>query len=111
MAVTVISIHCKSAQCSPTLNQCIVLVQDNGGVIDQFVQIKRPQTNIIKYNIKLGDELLLSTLSLLFPEMYGLQGSLLVHVQSRFNGDADDPHDESYLRQTQRAGVQVKCNF
>ncbi|XP_041378504.1 actin-related protein 8-like isoform X2 [Gigantopelta aegis] len=85
---------------------CHMDINDNGGVIDQFVQIKRPQTNIIKYNIKLGDELLLSTLSLLFPEMYGLHGAHLVHVQSRFAGDPDDPHDESYLRQTQRAGGQ-----
>ncbi|XP_046542630.1 actin-related protein 8-like [Haliotis rubra] len=76
---------------------------DRSGIVNQFLQIRQPQKPIIKFNLRLADELLLSPLGMLYPDMFAVQGQQLVRVQTRFDGDPVDPHDESYLRQTQRA--------
>jgi hypothetical protein len=83
-----------------------VFVQDKWGLSDYSLQLKKPQQHIVKYGVKLGDEMIQAPLSLFFPDMMGLTGEKLAHVQSRGNGDPQDPHDEFYLRQTQRAHVQ-----
>ncbi|KAK6176999.1 hypothetical protein SNE40_015194 [Patella caerulea] len=72
------------------------------GILDQVVEIKKVQKNAVHYNVKLGDELVLTPLSLLHPEMFGLHGNKLIRVQSRYDGDPDDPHDDHFLVQTQR---------
>ncbi|KAL3851810.1 hypothetical protein ACJMK2_015515 [Sinanodonta woodiana] len=80
---------------------CCHLDQDSYGVIEQTIQIKKPEQKIVKYSLKFGDEFHLAAFSVFFPDIYGLQGTHLVHVQKRFSGDPEDPHDEFYLRQTQ----------
>ncbi|XP_033746554.1 actin-related protein 8-like [Pecten maximus] len=76
------------------------LDQDNFGVKDRSILIRKPEQNIIKYAMKFGDETILAPMSVFFPDMLGLQGSNLIHVQSRSDGDPQDPHDEFFLRQT-----------
>lgn len=71
------------------------------------MQVKLPQQNIIKYSLRLGDEMILAPLSLFRPDALGLQGSHLIRLQTRSEGDPDDPHDEDYLRRTQRQSQQA----
>ena len=78
------------------------LLQDTYGVQDHSILIKKPQHHIVKYTIKLGDETLLSTMSVFFPDLLTLQGARLTHVQRRNDGDPEDPHDEFYLQSTSR---------
>ncbi|XP_014790485.2 actin-related protein 8 [Octopus bimaculoides] len=76
--------------------------QQQDGVYEYNIHIKKPQSLIIKYNsVKLGDECVLAPLSLFFNDMLALQGSQLCHTQQRYEGDSDDPHDDFYLLQTQ----------
>lgn len=78
------------------------LDQQQDGIYEHSIQIKKPQSLIIKYScVKLGDECILAPLSLFFIDMLSLQGSHLCHTQQRFEGDSDDPHDDFYLLQTQ----------
>jgi hypothetical protein len=39
-------------------------------------------------------------LSLFQPELFGVTGQKVVHIQQRASGDPEDPHDENYLRET-----------
>ncbi|KAK3085468.1 hypothetical protein FSP39_003869 [Pinctada imbricata] len=78
------------------------LDQDSFGFQDQSILIKRPQQNIIKYSIKLGDETILAPMGLFFPDLLTLHGANLAHVQHRSEGDPQDPHDEFYLQSTSR---------
>lgn len=48
----------------------------------------------------MGDECLVAPLSLFQPELFKVTGIHNVHVQKRSAGDAEDPHDENYLRET-----------
>lgn len=43
---------------------------------------------------------MVAPLSLFQPELFKVTGSHSVHVQKRYLGDPEDPHDESYLRET-----------
>jgi hypothetical protein len=56
--------------------------------------------------IQVGDEGIVAPLSLFQPELFGVTGPKLVHVQQRASGDPEDPHDENYLRETS-----VSCTF
>ncbi|WAR25144.1 ARP8-like protein, partial [Mya arenaria] len=71
------------------------------GYLEESIQLKRPGENITKYLIQIGDELVLAPLSLYFPDMYGLQGENLTHIQKHNEGDPADPHDDFYLKQVQ----------
>lgn len=42
----------------------------------------------------------MAPLSLFQPELFGVTGPKLVHIQQRASGDPEDPHDENYLRET-----------
>ncbi|KAK0062562.1 actin-related protein 8 [Biomphalaria pfeifferi] len=81
---------------------CCHLNQDQYGITQQCLEIHRPDNMLLKYKVKLGDEPILAPMALFKPMAFGLLGDHLIRVQSRFEGDPDDPHDEEYLRQTQR---------
>jgi actin-related protein 8 len=51
-------------------------------------------------HIQVGDECIVAPLSLFQPELFGVTGQKLVHIQQRATGDPEDPHDENYLRET-----------
>ncbi|XP_014211678.1 actin-related protein 8 [Copidosoma floridanum] len=57
------------------------------------------------YTIQVGDECLIAPLSLFQPELFRLTGAHGAHIQKRYTGDSEDPHDESYLRETSRRGI------
>jgi hypothetical protein len=50
--------------------------------------------------MQVGDECIVAPLSLFQPELFGVTGPKLVHIQQRASGDPEDPHDENYLRET-----------
>lgn len=50
--------------------------------------------------LKVGDECLVAPLSLFQPELFKVTGVHNVHIQKRYIGDPEDPHDENYLRET-----------
>jgi len=50
--------------------------------------------------IQVGDECIVAPLSLFQPELFGVTGPKVVHIQQRAGGDPEDPHDENYLRET-----------
>ncbi|KAK7101992.1 actin-related protein 8-like [Littorina saxatilis] len=78
------------------------LDQDRHGVKPHVIQIKLPQENIIKYGLRLGDEMILAPLAIFKPEAFGLQGSHLIRTQPRGESDPEDPYDQDYLRRTSR---------
>lgn len=51
-------------------------------------------------NYQVGDECLIAPLSLFQPELFKITGIHNVHIQKRYMGDPEDPHDENYLRET-----------
>lgn len=89
---------------NPVIHVCLC-VQDDGGIKEHSILIKRPEQHIVKYPIRLGDEGILAPMSLFFPDLLTLHGDL-AHVQKRSEGDPEDPHDEFYLKMTSR---EVTC--
>ena len=85
--------------------------QDRLGVRPHMIQIKLPQENIIKYGLRLGDEMILASLSLFKPEVFGLQGQQLTRTQLRGESDPEDPYDQDYLRRTSRQSQGVQWVF
>lgn len=84
------------------------LDQEKTGIQDHSLLIRKPQQHIVKYPVKLGDEAIVSPMSLFHPEMLGITGSHLVRTQGRFLGDPEDPHDEFYLQMTSREAKLAK---
>lgn len=81
-------------------NHCS-LDQDDWGVKEHSILIKKPEQHIVKYPIKLGDEGIITSMSFFIPDLLTLHGDL-AHVQKRSEGDPEDPHDEFYLKMTTR---------
>lgn len=76
------------------------LDQDITGIKERTILIRKPETNIVKYTVRIGDEALLAPMGLFVSDLLGLQGPKLTHVQKRSDGDPDDPLDDFFLRQT-----------
>lgn len=79
-----------------------VHLQEQFGISQHTLEIHRPDKILIRYNVKLGDEPILAPMALFRPMALGLIGEHLIRMQARSDGDSEDPHDEDYLRQTQR---------
>ncbi|KDR14149.1 actin-related protein 8 isoform X4 [Zootermopsis nevadensis] len=67
--------------------------------------VRQPKTPTSKFTLQVGDECIVAPLSLFQPELFGVTGPKLVHIQQRASGDPEDPHDENYLRETSRRGM------
>ena len=80
----------------------LFILQNRYGYLEESIQIRQPNQYIVKYGVRMGDELVLAPLSLFFPDMYGMVGPGFTRVQQRSDGDPADPHDDFYLRQVQR---------
>ncbi|KAK3801298.1 hypothetical protein RRG08_067101 [Elysia crispata] len=78
------------------------LNQDQHGVSQQTLEIHLVGGSVVRYTMRLGDECILAPMALFRPLALGLQGTSLIRSQTRAEPDGDDPHDEDYLRQTQR---------
>lgn len=81
---------------------CCHLDHEQKDITQHSLEIVKPDKLRIKYTVKLGDEPILAPMALFRPTAFGLQGQHLIHTQGRNEGDADDPFDDDYLRQTQR---------
>ncbi|XP_074646426.1 actin-related protein 8-like [Tubulanus polymorphus] len=77
------------------------LDQEISGILEEQIQLKDPDEYIRKFTLSIGDERILVSMAYFFPDMFGLKGPKLVHVQERSRGDPDDPHDDDYLERTQ----------
>ncbi|XP_070558139.1 actin-related protein 8-like isoform X2 [Ptychodera flava] len=71
-----------------------------GAQLHEF-HIRQPHKPTVLYQIKLGDEGLQAPMAIFYPQTCGLVGKILIHTQQRNQGDPEDPHDETYLLQTQ----------
>ncbi|XP_063988128.1 actin-related protein 8 [Diachasmimorpha longicaudata] len=83
--------------CHVDLNIC--------GSQEKIFTVKRPKTPSERHILQVGDECLVAPLSLFQPELFKVTGVHNVHVQKRYLGDPQDPHDENYLRETSRRGM------
>ncbi|XP_011305453.1 actin-related protein 8, partial [Fopius arisanus] len=83
--------------CHVDLNIC--------GSQEKIFTVKKPKISTEKYIMQVGDECLVAPLSLFQPELFKVTGIHNVHIQKRYLGDPEDPHDENYLRETSRRGV------
>nr|CAD7605386.1 unnamed protein product [Timema genevievae] len=54
-----------------------------------------------------GDECIVAPLSLFQPELLGLSGPKVLQVQKLSTGDPEDPHDDSYLRETSVSNLTI----
>ncbi|KAF7994871.1 hypothetical protein HCN44_004343 [Aphidius gifuensis] len=86
----------KEDSCHVDLNVC--------GSKEKVISVKKPKTPIERYTLQVGDECLVAPLSLFQPELFKITGTHNLHVQKRYVGDSEDPHDENYLRETSRRG-------
>lgn len=86
----------KESMCHVNLDIC--------GAQERSFQVKRPNSPVRQYTVKIGDECLVAPLVLFHPELFGLTGPKCTRTQQRSEGDAEDPHDGNYLVQTQRRG-------
>ncbi|XP_051170338.1 actin-related protein 8 [Leptopilina boulardi] len=87
----------KKEFCHVDLNIC--------GSQEKTFIVKKPRQQTETYTLQVGDECLVAPLSLFQPELFKVTGIHNVHVQKRSAGDAEDPHDENYLRETSRRGI------
>ncbi|XP_044580234.1 actin-related protein 8 isoform X1 [Cotesia glomerata] len=83
--------------CHVDLNIC--------GSQEKSFYVKKPKSPVEKYTLQVGDECLIAPLSLFQPELFKITGVHNVHIQKRYIGDPEDPHDENYLRETSRRGI------
>ncbi|XP_068109767.1 actin-related protein 8 [Hyperolius riggenbachi] len=77
------------------------LDQDICGLQDHEFQIRRPDSPVLLYQMRLGDEKLQAAMALFYPATFGIFGQKMTYLQHRSPGDPEDPHDEHYLLATQ----------
>ncbi|XP_034952466.1 actin-related protein 8 [Chelonus insularis] len=87
----------KKEFCHVDLNVC--------GSQEKSFLVKKPKAPVEKYILQVGDECLIAPLSLFQPELFKITGTHNAHVQKRYTGDSEDPHDDNYLRETSRRGI------
>ncbi|XP_046390968.1 actin-related protein 8 [Ischnura elegans] len=78
---------------------------DNCGPQEKSFYVRQPSVPVQKFTLQVADECIIAPLSLFQPELFGVTGIKGTHVQKRSTGDPEDPHDESYLRETSRRGA------
>ncbi|XP_015118934.1 actin-related protein 8 isoform X2 [Diachasma alloeum] len=83
--------------CHVDLNIC--------GSQEKTFTVRRPKIPSEQHILQVGDECLVAPLSLFQPELFKVTGIHAVHIQKRYLGDPQDPHDENYLRETSRRGI------
>ena len=82
-------------------------LQDIFGAKEQHLQLRHPGQNVVKYTMHMGDEPILAAMAVFYPDILGLQGAHLCRTHHKSPGDSQDPHDETYLFQTQSRQEQV----
>uniref|UniRef100_A0A4W3GXH7 Actin-related protein 8 n=1 Tax=Callorhinchus milii TaxID=7868 RepID=A0A4W3GXH7_CALMI len=77
------------------------LDQDISGIRDHEFKIRRPDSPVLLYQLRQGDEKLQAPMALFYPATFGIVGQKITSLQHRTQGDSEDPHDEHYLVATQ----------
>ncbi|XP_056628218.1 actin-related protein 8 [Triplophysa dalaica] len=77
------------------------LDQDISGLQDHEFRTRFPDSPVLLYQLRLGDEKLQAPMALFYPAALGIVGQKMTSLQHRLLGDAEDPHDEHYLLSTQ----------
>ncbi|TSL97238.1 Actin-related protein 8 [Bagarius yarrelli] len=77
------------------------LDQDICGLQDHEFRARFPESPVILYQLRLGDEKLQAPMALFYPAAFGIVGQKMTTLQQRSHGDPEDPHDEHYLLSTQ----------
>ncbi|XP_076132578.1 actin-related protein 8 [Alosa pseudoharengus] len=77
------------------------LDQDISGLQDHEFRTRFPESPVLLYQCRLGDEKLQAPMALFYPATFGIVGQKMTSLQQRAQGDSEDPHDEHYLLSTQ----------
>ena len=81
--------------------------QDFDGASLLDFHVSYPNQPTLQYQLKLGDETFQAPMGVFYPQLFGVVGEKMVHIQQRNQGDPEDIHDELYLLQTQSQQQQV----
>ncbi|XP_016421832.1 actin-related protein 8 [Sinocyclocheilus rhinocerous] len=77
------------------------LDQDISGLQDHEFRTRFPDSPVLLYQLRLGDEKLQAPMALFYPAAFGIVGQKMTSLLHRSQGDAEDPHDEHFLLTTQ----------
>ncbi|NP_001001400.1 actin-related protein 8 [Danio rerio] len=77
------------------------LDQDISGLQDHEFRTRFPDSPVLLYQLRLGDEKLQAPMTLFYPAAFGIVGQRMTSLLHRSQGDAEDPHDEHFLLTTQ----------
>uniref|UniRef100_A0A8B9L9S2 Actin-related protein 8 n=1 Tax=Astyanax mexicanus TaxID=7994 RepID=A0A8B9L9S2_ASTMX len=77
------------------------LDQDICGLQDHEFRTRFPESPVLLYQLRIGDEKLQAPMALFYPAAFGIVGQKMTTLQHRSPGDPEDPHDEHYLLSTQ----------
>ncbi|KAG1949112.1 actin-related protein 8 [Pimephales promelas] len=77
------------------------LDQDISGLQDHEFRTRFPDSPVLLYQLRLGDEKLQAPMALFYPAAFGIVGQKMTSLLHRSQGDSEDPHDEHYLLTTQ----------
>ncbi|XP_043089332.1 actin-related protein 8 isoform X2 [Puntigrus tetrazona] len=77
------------------------LDQDISGLQDHEFRTCFPDSPVLLYQLRLGDEKLQAPMTLFYPAAFGIVGQKMTSLLHRSQGDAEDPHDEHFLLTTQ----------
>uniref|UniRef100_A0A8C2J6H5 Actin-related protein 8 n=2 Tax=Cyprinus carpio TaxID=7962 RepID=A0A8C2J6H5_CYPCA len=77
------------------------LDQDISGLQDHEFRTRFPDSPVLLYQLRLGDEKLQAPMTLFYPAAFGIVGQKMTSLLHRSQGDAEDPHDEHFLLTTQ----------
>ncbi|XP_067938587.1 actin-related protein 8-like [Watersipora subatra] len=73
---------------------------DGAGTEEIHFQVRPPGKKITKYSMHVGDERIVATLAVFWPEMFGLKGSNLLLNGAYKDNDPTDVFDSDYILQT-----------
>ncbi|CAM4713189.1 unnamed protein product [Leuciscus chuanchicus] len=77
------------------------LDQDISGLQDHEFRTRFPESPVLLYQLRLGDEKLQAPMALFYPAAFGIVGQKMTSLLHRSQGDSEDPHDEHFLLTTQ----------
>uniref|UniRef100_A0A672MU69 Actin related protein 8 n=1 Tax=Sinocyclocheilus grahami TaxID=75366 RepID=A0A672MU69_SINGR len=86
------------------------LYQDISGLQDHEFRTCFPDSPVLLYQLRLGDEKLQAPMALFYPAAFGIVGQKMTSLLHRSQGDAEDAHDEHFLLTTQSKQDQIQLS-
>ncbi|TRY81838.1 hypothetical protein DNTS_011405 [Danionella cerebrum] len=87
------------------------LDQDISGLQDHEFRTRFPESPVLLYQLRLGDEKLQAPMALFYPAAFGIVGQKMTRLLHRSEGDPEDPHDEHFLLSTQSKQDQARVIY